>query len=251
LHRDIRATLCHDHPEDPTFRSLKERLYSAQFLGAQDKYLGELAKELPDEVLDNKTLFLQLVSDDGYKIRWASERLRNDEELVRKALDNCNRSDCMNIFNYLPDKLLSNRRFMLDEARKGRGFISNLKGGLNDDTYLVLTELSKNHWNHDVSQYHAIGPRARNDPRVVEIIRDDWLKTNVYVDIESLPETLRADRNFMLTMVSRECGFLSIASPELKDDEEVVRTALRQATRCLQFASERLQKKLATEVHPQ
>lgn len=50
--------------------------------------IEETVRAIDPSILDNKDLFMRLVSIDGNNIRFASQRLKNSLSLVKKAYDN-------------------------------------------------------------------------------------------------------------------------------------------------------------------
>lgn len=234
-----------DHPNDPKYQSLKKELYSADFLAAQNQYFQQIAAALPNSVLDNRSLFMKIVSKNGYDIRWASERLRNDEGLAREAFEHCRNNDCINLMIYLPDRIRGNRKFMLDEAKAGHGSISDLRGGLNNDKEIVLALIQNAPFNMDSTEIHFIGKNIINDPEIVTLIRKSFMSPTglgTFADTDDVPPTLRNDVEFMTHMISKNCVFLSIAPTKMKDDVRLVRAVvIQQGPICLEYASQRLQ----------
>lgn len=181
-----------DHPNDPEYKILKEKLYSKEFLISHN-FFNHLGEVLPNDILDNKPLVMEIVQKNGYFIRWASERLRGDEEVATAVMQQC--PYCM---EYLSDKLLSDKRFVMQQLSGGRvSFsLSDLKGSLNGDKEVVLAVLRKNP--HD---FAAVGDRLKNDPAILLIIKNHLMENGGEalgdMNINSIPEKLKADKEFM------------------------------------------------------
>jgi hypothetical protein len=102
----------------------------------KDQVIGALGEgediydKIPSEYYaDRDFIMLALDVDNGSIIEYASEVIKDDEEIVRKALE-----FCPHAYHYASERIKSDKKFMLEALKIGADidFLSdNLKGTLN------------------------------------------------------------------------------------------------------------------------
>lgn len=217
-----------DHPGDSQYHAMKAKVYSDSFLESQN-YLQQLVGELPEQVLDNKTLFMALVKRNPYSIQWASVRLRSDKQLAQIALSG-RHAYYSGIAQFLSDKLLGDKQFILKYATSTTIQVRWLKGGLNNDKEVVLAILKKN-----PAAFPGMGPSPANDPAILSLIRDFLMRTDleyvtgatIFEDIppKDIPQKLLSDRELMLRLVPYSSELYWLTPSKIRNDPAVFAAA--------------------------
>ena len=278
------------NPNDKDYADLRGKVHSADFLLKVPR-IEYLADAMPNELTNDKAFVSELVKKNGSFLKYASERLRGDKEvlalaiqhgifpleyaadsirgdrkyaeeriaedpralcyltdqlrgdkgLIEKALaenpsKNKPREEGSRVFRCISDKLLDDKTFVLEYIKKWDMRLYPVSDKLKDDKDVVLTVLSKH-----PDGYGSASERMQNDPEALKYIRA-YLMGPDQVGYAPLPKKLSGDRDVVKKVVANNCSLLQYASPELKDDEEIVNAAAAKGRGCLHYASERLQK---------
>lgn len=212
---------------------------------------------VPAKLYDDHEFAAELLARNPKELKWFSEGVRGDKKIVlpllRKYPEQFEHISAAiqndpDILPYLRAMLLKEpfRIINYPEAFRGnRGFAKELLGVRGDvlphlpdevkkDKGLVWIALRK--YPH---VYWAADPAIQNAAEVLPLIREYLLHAN-NLGSDCLPEKLRNDRAVVLKLVSLNCGMLQQASAELRDDEEIVRAAVKNSPGCITYASERL-----------
>ncbi len=221
-----------EDPKDTEYKALKEKLYSEEFLKTVPRF-EYLAEMLPDELLDNKDFATDILTKNPYNLKFFSERLRSDKEIVSRAISNN-----VYLLELASDALRNDKTFMKELLQKNPTALRYISEELKGDKDLVFPVL-KGH----PELYSAASPKVQNDPEVLPLIRT-FILTGGRGHLGTLPEKLRGDREVVMKAVESNCSLLESASMELRDDEEVVNKAIARSRHCLQYASSRLRDKL-------
>lgn len=221
-----------ENPKDSEYKALKEKLYSEEFLKTVPRF-EYLAEMLPDELLDNKDFATDILTKNPYNLKFFSERLRSDKEIVSRAISNN-----VYLLELASDAIRNDKAFMKELLQKNPTALNYISDELKEDKDLILPVL-KGH----PELYYAASPKVQNDPEVLPLIRT-FILTGGRGHLRVLPEKLRGDREVVMKAVESNCSLLESAAMELRDDEEVVNKAIARSRHCLQYASSRLREKL-------
>lgn len=182
-----------------------------------------------------KTVVLAAVEHHGEALADASERLRDNEEIVFAAV------------------------------KSRPSAISNASERLKDNKDIALVAVSAERKIHSADAFYVISERLQHDrdiliasaqaghPHVLvpmpEALKDD---REVVLEIVKggysayhmnfMSERLKGDKEIVLAMLANNPFALADASPELKDDPEVVAAATQQERALIGLASKRLQR---------
>jgi len=179
------------------------------------------------ELKDDNNFVLKAVKLDGMNLHFASNRLRNDPEVVDAAAV---QSDYT--FQYASEPLRSSKDFVLSlVARQGRA-IKHASEELRNDKEVALAA---------VSSYppilREVSARLQDDIDVVlAAVQKDGLSLMFASD------ALRNTKDVVLAAVRSRGYALSHASQDLRNNDEVVEAAVEKSALALQFASLRLRR---------
>lgn len=166
-------------------------------------------QNLPERFQDDPKIAMEAVKEWGDNLKYASEELRADEEVVMEAVKNHGSA----ALHYASEELLSDRGFMLEAVKEGGG-----------------TAIS-----------HAPKELQKDPKFVLEAAKQDWRA------IEYVYYKLKKDPEFMLEAVKENIKVLSKANvknphiPDVTHDSEFMLEAMKKADEeVLEYASERL-----------
>lgn len=180
-------------------------------------------KQLDDNFKDDKQIVLEVVKRDGKLFQYASDRLRNDRDVVYAA--------CCNFKHYYMDHPL---QYASDRLKDDKNLIIS-----------ILNSVGKKKF--DVGRLlEYVSDRLRDDREVIitACCNCDYLLSNCPLQYAS--DRLKDDKSLFLTLYSSlvnrfKLGFiLQYASDRLKDDKELVSIAVARNGSNLEYASERL-----------
>lgn len=256
--RESALTILREYPDqfqavDPDLRSDPEILKIIRtFLLSTT---GEFS--VPAKLYDDHDFAAELLARNPKELKWFSEGVRGDKKIVVPLLQKHPEQ-----FEHIsaaiqndPDILPHLRAMLIKEPfkiinypeafRGNRGFAKELLGVRGDVLPHLPDEVKKDKELVGIALrkyphvYWAADPAIQNAAEVLPLIREFLLHAN-NLGSDYLPEKLRNDRAVVLKVVSLNCGILQHASAELRDDEEIVRAAVKNSPRCITYASERL-----------
>ena len=78
--------------------------------------IDDLIENLDIFDMNDKDILKDLINRNGYYLVLGNNEIRNDEELVLKAISNLmNKTDYKNLFKFINKKLLNNKNFLIKE----------------------------------------------------------------------------------------------------------------------------------------
>lgn len=225
------------------------------------EYHYQILQYLNTELRDNKEIIkLALVfnssRDDksidniaANELQWASDRLKNDEELAQIALKRHGRA-----FSYLSKRLQNNKEIALLSLNNG-GSYYDLPEQLKDDRELTKIAISYNGhslsyasdrlkddkelvllaFNNEANIYNDLSDKLKNDIEVIE----GALHSKYKDGFRDMPDWVRNNKDYALLAVATG-GNLQYVSENLKDDFDVVSKAIKNYPFAIQHASDRL-----------
>ncbi len=209
---------------------------------------------LPPEVRDDKELMLLAVETDGYSLKFASDRLKDDEEVALAAMTNlpcyevfcaasdrlnadkdfvlkcigmCEREDVYHIINWMLGSMTGPPRrpdwsddkdVMLLAVQRGR-CLSFASPRLRDDKEVVMASLC--HWGSTLTY---ASDRLQSDRELVLQAAQYWWTLR---DVDPKSE-FRDDKEIVMKVVQNYASSINGASPRLQVDRDVVLAAVRQ-----------------------
>jgi len=172
-----------------------------------------------------KNSVLMEVRKNGYALSDASERLKNDKEVVLAAVTSSGWA-----LKYASENLKDDKEVVLAAVTNSGWALQYASKNLKDDKEVVLTAVTGTGY---ALQYAS--ERLKNDKEVVLIA----VKRCGDI-LPEVSENLKDDKEVVLAAV-REYGYLlRCASENLKDDVEVVLAAVKEYGWAFEYASERL-----------
>lgn len=199
---------------------------------------------LPESLKDNKEIMSVVVSQIGEYLKDASPRLRDDEQLVLNAIKNS-----PSAFAYASSRLKNDLRFILKffkifPIRKDSeliNFLSSLplevKNSITENRMVMLQLVKK----LGTSAYLHVSEELKRD---FEIVSETISKSKIIP--RSTPPDILDNKDLMLQAVQINGYNLEFVSQRLKDDEDIVRTAIANQPKAIWKASRRLQMKYRT-----
>ena len=201
--------------EKPTKQEILDKL--------EEKECEEILIGAPLELLSDREFILKAVDICGWALQYASDELKNDEEIVLTAIqghDICCYSYSRAI-EHASEELRSNKEFMRKaiEVTNGEAFVG-ATDELKNDKEMVL--FAVNHWNspdidlHYVALYHASEEmKADKDVVLAAVRQNGW-------SLEYASDELKADKDVVLVATINSTWSLKYASPALRSDKEFV-----------------------------
>lgn len=222
-----------NNPEDAAYNSFKERLLSKEFLISLPLF-AYVADALPEELMDDRAFAVEILQKSPYNLKFFSERLRSDKEIVSAAMA----KGSYYVFEFASDSLKNDKEFVAEILKKHPHAMAHISEDLKKDNELLVPVLKLH-----PEIFHYANKEIQNDPEVVSAVRAQILNGSKSY-FQTLPEKLRGDREVIMKAVQFNCSLLELAPMELRDDEEIVKKATENNSYCLQYASNRLREEL-------
>ena len=170
-----------------------------------EAYTKNILARIPDRLKNDREFFLEIARVSGL-IEHASEKLRNDKEIVLAAVGTLPKS-----FEYASKDLKANKEVVLGAVGRG-SWIGQVSEELRGDKEVALAAGRRN-----PNAFEAISKELRGDK---EVAREAVLR-NGYV-LMSASEELRGDKELvLLAMKSLEPVPTKYLSKEMQEDEDV------------------------------
>lgn len=221
---------------------------------------------------ENKNKVLKAVKEDGLLLKYASETLRNDRELVIEAIKNndwalefasdelkkdflicvmaCLKKSNKNLMRFISPELKSNRYFILTLVLEDISFFSYCDKSLKADKEFILEVIKRGKKSASYNIYTYISKTLRKDKDIIfEGIKHKLFHTY------NIPLEFRDNKKIMIELIKIDSSILEYASDILKNDPEVIITSIKKEGKHLKYASDRLKDnekivKLAIENNP-
>lgn len=174
----------------------------------------------------DKEMMLAEVQKDGLMLQHASEKLKNDPNVVSAAIKNKPWATA-----YIGEELKNDPDFVLSIAEGNPEILKFVGEDLNNNRNFVLAIVQKN--GHAIQNAQD---RFKND----EEIANAALEQNIY-SISYISKRLQDDRIFILSLVKKNCSVFEVIDKKWRGDEEIAFVAVSQNGVLLRCASEDLQ----------
>ena len=163
-------------------------------------------KNAPKEWLESNEFMLAAVTKDGSYLKFASDKLKDDKEIVLAAVaNNALEYPFKYALEFASEKIKDDREIVLAAVTKSGSALEFASDKLKDDKEIVLAAVTK---------YGGA--------------------------LEYASTKLKDDREFILAAVTNGGFALQYASDKLKDDKEIVLAAVTDDGRALEYASDKL-----------
>ena len=184
-------------------------------------------KEAPKEWLESNEFMLQTLTDntDGRFLHYASEKLKDDREIVLAAVTKSGSA-----LEFASDKLKDDKEIVLAAVTKNGFYLQYASNRLKDDKEIVLVAVAED------GQALRYAPDKLKDDKEIVLAA----VTNHGYALEYAPDKLKDDKEIVLTAVTNRGYSLQYASTKLKDDKEIVLVAVTNNGDALEYASEKL-----------
>nr|WP_317279415.1 DUF4116 domain-containing protein [uncultured Fusobacterium sp.] len=208
---------------------------------------------------ENKNKVLKAVKEDGLLLKYASETLRNDRELVIEAIKNndwalefasdelkkdflicvmaCLKKSNKNLMRFISPELKSNRYFILTLVLEDISFFSYCDKSLKADKEFILEVIKRGKKSASYNIYTYISKTLRKDKDIIfEGIKHKLFHTY------NIPLEFRDNKEIMIELIKIDSSILEYASDRLKDNEKIVKLAIENNPFAILYASDRLQR---------
>jgi hypothetical protein len=195
---------------------------------------GQSLYDLDAEFKDNDEVVLAAVTSDMLAMKYASDRLKDDEKFVEKAIES-SRGD---VIQFASDRILNNKKCAKMAIESSWTSYNVLGDDLKADKELLQLALDNNgNVFSNQTPLQTCDEKFRADRAIVEQAIDNWAYAIMYAS-----EDLKGDRELIRKAVSSIGGALEYASDSLKDDKEIVMLAVSGDPDALEYASDKLKK---------
>ena len=176
-------------------------------------------------LIEDKSLAMDIVNKNGLALKYVSKKLRNDREVVLTATIKDGSA-----MIYASKELRNDREFIYEVINKNAFALIGL-GEYRFDHEIVTMALNKN--GHAL---RYVPEELRNNREIVltAVNRDGC-------SLEHASKELRNDREIVLAAIKQNGYSLKYASKELQNDREIVLEAVKQNGYSLEYASEEFQ----------
>jgi hypothetical protein len=177
--------------------------------------MGFLLREASDRLRDDREVVLCAITTDWQALHYASDRLKDDVTVVSTAAFGNGRS-----LEYASDRLKGDRRlglFGMSHGPDGGYGLAFLSEELRDDKEIVITAVSNT---ADALKYAS--DRLKNDPEVVTAA----VMENYY-SLEHASEGLRTNRNFIASLVKKNSSVLRVIDLRFVFDKDFLVDVLK------------------------
>lgn len=196
-----------------------------------EQRLFSFVESLEPSFFDNKEFVRGIVQTRGYFLKYASDRLKDDFDVVHMAM-----TTSVPSIEFASERLRNCKSLALMSLQYSSKCFPLLGEKARDDKDVVLRALRFSNLGSGAIMSH-LGPTLRYD-------REFNLR-QLYTDpysFKDMHKSLRDDKNFVLTAVRFQPTLLKYASTRLRDDRQVVVEAAKLSHDAFAYASKRLQK---------
>jgi len=214
------------------------------FILITSSYANDICQKIDNEQIDNKTYMLKLIAKNPRTIICASDRLKDDRDVVLKAITN------NDFFGYLlkdaSTRIKGDKEIVL-KAVSGNGFALQYASLKLRDDYNVVLQATKSNW----YALKFASPRLQDNYEIVKIaVQGDRVNISTedgkthFSALEFSSKRLQDNKEIVKLSVAIRPLSLQFASEKLKDDYDIVSFTLTDnfaSLAAIQFASVRIQ----------
>ena len=158
------------------------------------------------EVKDNVQIVKEAVKDDAFFLEFASDRLRDDEDVALLAIDSD--ANCTEAMQFVSDRLKNNREFVLKVVSM-IGFVEYVPEEYRNDEEIVMAAVRK-----DGQSICFAGEQFRDNKEIVREALKNTCATDLWDDIS---ERLKRDEEFVAELIESDPKMLTWCDVELTD----------------------------------
>lgn len=175
--------------------------------------------------MDDYNFVLEIVSINGKALKYASDELKDDEDIVFCA--------CLTytyVIKYASDRLKNDREFIAKYVCLYDNKLEHLPDKFKDDFNIVLNSI-----NYNFNNLEYVSDRLKDDNEII-------LTAITYSGdmLQHASDRLKDDYDVVLVAIEKYGKLLKLASNRLKDNEEIVLTAVNDYPKAIKYASDRL-----------
>ncbi|MFZ2719188.1 MAG: DUF4116 domain-containing protein [Candidatus Absconditicoccaceae bacterium] len=199
---------------------------------------GYALKRASNRLKDDKQIVLSAVKQNGLTLNHASDKLQDNEEIVLAAI-NQNPSSR----RYVSERLRNNKKLIITFLEKGGGDshygYNNIPDNRGNDREIVLAALKYSEIFEGKFKSHLI--KFKNDKDVLmAAIENSNTSSKSECPLEYASDKLKDDENIVLSAVKKNGYNIKYASEKLKDNKEMVLAAINENPHALEYVSDRL-----------
>ncbi len=186
---------------------------------------GDVLKYASNRLRDDKEVVLLAVKSSGWSLQYASDRLSDDKEVVLFAV-----KQYWGAWYEASPRLRKDKDVVIEAIKNNIYLLNDVSFDLVDDKEFMLRAISI-----DALAYCYVSERLKNDRDLIILaVKKDGMI------IKELPSEFKDDKEIATIAVSRGPNILEYVSPRLKDDRDVVLKSVSIDGSSLQDASDRL-----------
>ncbi|MEC7030224.1 MAG: DUF4116 domain-containing protein [Pseudomonadota bacterium] len=199
-----------------------------EIIMATVKNKGIKIKHACDALKEDKDVALAAVSNNGLALNHLPESLKSDRDIILAATKSGQ-------FRYIPKSAWSDKEVVLSAVKQDGTALKYASETLQDDNDVVLAAINEN---GEALEY-ASKP-FQNNKKIV-LLALSTAKQRYPSPLLYATYRLRDDMEIVLTAINQNVIALRVATTRLQDDEKVVLLAVKIDGRALKYASKRLQ----------
>jgi len=193
---------------------------------------GTSLKVANNKLRDNKELVLAAISNDASNFLFASQRIKNDKQLILDIFTNKKNSDNLDLLEGIAKKFKNDKNFMLKLVSTNGLALKYASNRLKRDKQVVLTALRQ----APLALKFADSRFKKDQKIVINVIKKDGYALR-YAD-----PRYQKNKKIVLLAVKSSSEALKFADYTLKADRDVVLAAVQNSGFALQYAAETLTK---------
>jgi hypothetical protein len=181
----------------------------------------------PNKIYNNKQFIMYLVDYNPHNLRYASNELQDDEEIVMLALK---KSRYIDILKYVSKNLQNNKNIILFAVQINGINLKYASKELQNDKEIVITAIQNN-----LSALQYASKELQNDKKIIMIV----ISINVYL-LQFVSEEFKNDKEIVTFAVKKSGCVLQYASHNLRNDKDFLLSFLKENPSLISYISDDL-----------
>ena len=181
-------------------------------------------ENVPEHILADKDFMIKAVKRNGFALKYASDELKNDAEVVLDAIEG-DVDHFAKSLEFASDELKDDKTIVMTAVSRYGEALCFASDRLKRDRDVVMAAVDQSGW---ALEYAS--DELRNDEEVVLTAIQGWdgVSCNYSFAIEYASEELKSNKEFMIKAIELTMGeAFAEASDELKNDKEIVLIAVK------------------------
>ena len=180
----------------------------------------------PEHILADKDFMIKAVKRNGFTLKYASDELKNDAEVVLAAINGGDEWGCSaKALEFASDELKDDKSIVMTAVSRHSEALCFASDRLRCDRDVVMAAVDQSGW---ALEYAS--DELRNDEEVVLTAIQGWdgVSCNYSFAIKHASEELKSNKEFMIKAIELTEGeAFAKASDALKNDKEIVLIAVK------------------------